>query len=525
MISKYRRNKAHTKDFSQIATAKIMRSTFRRDHGYKTAFDAGKLIPIFVDEYYPGDTFNLSLTSVCRLATPTVPIMDNIRLDYFFFAVPNRLLWDNWKRFMGERDPNPSSSIDYTVPQITAPAGTGWTVGSLGDYFGIPIGIAGLASNALAFRAYNLIFNEWFRSQDLVNSVTVDKDDGPDDPADYVLLSRMKRYDYFTSALPWPEKQGEAVELPLGSEAKIHTAANTSGVINVYSDAAGAARDLYEPSPTGADQIEVHSGLTTAANYLYADLSAATASTIAEIREAFQLQKMLERDARGGTRYRELILSHFNVNSPDARQMRPEYLGGGRQYVNITPVAQTSEPSTDPVGTLGAIGFASGGNIGFTKSFTEHGVIIGMVCAVADLSYQQGMDRFWNRQTRYDYYWPSLSMLSEQPIYNKEIWADGSANDDLVFGYNERWAELRMKNSLITGVLRSDAASSLDVWHLAQDFAALPSLNGTFITEQPPISRVVAVPSEPEFIMDAFFRYTCTRPLPVFSTPGHLDHF
>lgn len=509
--------------FSQVPRAEIPRSNFNRSHSYKTAFDSGYLVPIYVDEALPGDTFNCKLTSVGRLATPIVPFVDNLHLDFFFFAVPLRLIWDNFQKFMGEQT-DPGDSTDYTVPVITADAGTGFTVGSLADYMGLPIGINSLEVNSLHFRAYNLIWNEWFRSEDLQDSAVVDKDDGPDTITDYVLLKRGKRHDYFTSCLPWAQK-GDAIELPLGSEAKVHTAANAGGVINVYSDAAGAARDLYEPTPTGADQIEVHTTLTTAANYLYSDLSSATASTINELREAFQLQKLLERDARGGTRYTEIVRSHFRVDSPDARLQRPEYLGGGKSMINITPIPQTSESGTTKQGTLAAVGYQSASGIGFTKSFVEHSVIIGLACCYADLTYQQGLRRMWSRQTKYDYYWPALAHLGEQAVLNKEIYCQNDANDDLVFGYQEAWADMRYFPSQITGILRSQAASSLDYWHLAQEFSSLPALNATFIAETPPVSRVVAVPSEPEIIFDGYFDLICTRPMPTYSVPGLIDHF
>ena len=508
--------------FAEVPHADIPRSQFRRNHGIKTAFDSGLLIPIFVDEALPGDTFSVRLSSVSRLATPTVPFMDNLHMDFFFFSVPNRLLWSNWKKFMGEQE-DPSSSVDYTIPQVTAPGG-GWTVGSLGDYFGIPILVDPMPVSALYFRAYNLIYNDWFRDQNLTDSEVVNiYSDGPDSNAFYGVLRRCKRHDYFTSALPWPQK-GTEVDLPLGSRADIKSdsaggTADTMGVMDVNDV---ARRFEITGAPLIADL-----GTPVPDSVLYADLSTATAATINSLREAFQLQKMLERDARGGSRYTEIIKSHFRVDSPDARQQRPEYLGGGSSPVSVTPVPQTSSSDVQSdQGHLAAVGYHSQSGVGFTKSFVEHCVIIGLVNVRADITYQQGLGRMWSRSTKYDFYWPALANLGEQSVLNKEIFAQGIAADDLVFGYQERWAEYRYFPSKITGVLRSDAPTSLDVWHLAQDFSALPVLNTAFMEDNPPVQRVVAVQSpEPEFIFDGFFEVTCTRPMPIYSVPGLIDHF
>ncbi len=504
-------------DFSQVPHANIQRSNFNRSHGYKTTFDSGYLIPIYVDEALPGDSLNLSLSSVARLAIPLVPFMDNLHLDFHFFAVPNRLIWDNWQKFMGEQA-DPDSSIDFVVPQIDDQ----YLTGSLSDYFGLPIITENLSVNSLHHRAYNLIWNEWFRSQDLQDSVTVDTDDGPDDLADYVLLKRGKRHDYFTSCLPSPQK-GTGVELPLGTSAPIVTDTDVSEAddLTVYSnDLSG-----FQKLSTGAAQLIMSSTSGLEVDSLYTDLSSATAATINSLREAFQLQRLLERDARGGTRYTEILRSHFKVDSPDSRLQRPEYLGGGTSPLNVTPIANTSDTATFKQGHLSAVGYHQQSGVGFTKSFVEHCVIIGMVSVRADLTYQKGLDRMFSRTTKYDYYWPALAHLGEQAVLNKEIWADGSANDELVFGYQERWAEYRYFPSKITGVLRSDAAASLDAWHLSQDFDTLPALNAAFIQENPPVDRVVAVTSEPEFIFDGYFKLTCTRPMPTYSVPGLIDHF
>lgn len=511
--------------FNRVSKPDVKRSTFDRSHGYKTTFDAGKLIPFYIDEALPGDTFNMKTAVFGRLATPLKPIMDNISIDVHYFSVPIRLVWENFQKFMGEQD-NPGDSTDFLMPQLTVPVG-GYTEQSVFDYAGIPTKIESLEVRADFFRAMNLIWNEWYRDENLQDSLDVDVTNGPDTYTKYPLLDRGKRKDYFTSALPFAQK-GDPVTVPIGGFAPVISTGDepwfnnglTNRQMSLSSGNFNVLWDSSAPTTTGTLVHGKYDDVT--ATGLTADLSQATSQTINALREAASVQKLLERDARGGTRYTEIIYAHFGVQSLDARLQRPEFLGGFSTNVNVNPIAQTSNTSggSTPQGNLAAMGTFSANKSGFIKSFTEHEIVIGFLSARADLNYQQGLNKMWSRQTRYDHYFPEFAHLGEQAIFNREIYAQGTSADEEVFGYQERYAEYRYKPSMVTGLFRSNAATSLDIWHLSQDFASLPVLNDEFIQEDPPIDRIIAVPSEPQFIVDMYMDLKCTRPMPVYSIPG-----
>lgn len=519
-----------THRFSQVPQVSIARSSFDRSHGHKTTLDAGWLIPVYAEEALPGDTHNVRMQAFGRLSTPLKPLMDNLHLETFFFSVPVRLLWDNWVKLNGEQL-NPGDSTDYIVPQIT-PDAPGFATGSIGDYLGLPTGVANISVSSLYHRAYNKIYDQWFRDQNLQQQPVLETGDGPDDESDYPLRRRGKKPDYFTSALPFPQK-GDAVEVNLAGEVPVVSAgtalAPQLGVPTFQGVGTGAfVGPLEIPNPPSRNtqfgiqgtELENAAWSTTG---LIADFSGSSA-TINALREAFQVQRMLERDARSGTRYPEVIQAHFGVTHPD-QSWRSEYLGGGSSPINVTPIPNNAGNFGGFLGQLGGIGTVVVNNHGFTKSFTEHCIVIGLVNVRADITYQQGINRKFSRKTRYDHYWPALQGLGEQEILGKEIFADGGVEDEGIFGYQERYAEYRYAPSIVTGKFRSNDAQSLDVWHLAQDFANRPTLSDQFIQDDPPIDRAIAVPAEPHFIVDMYFNQKSARPMPTYGVPGMIDHF
>ena len=542
----------------------LSRSTFDRSSSVKTSFNAGDIVPFFLEEVLPGDTFNVKSSKVVRMQTLLTPMMDNVYLDTYYFFVPNRLVWQHWKEFNGENTESawiPETS--YEVPQITSPADTGWAVGTIADYFGIPTGIPNLSVSALPFRAYALVMNEWFRDQNLQDPLVVPLDDATvagvntgtfvsDVAKGGKPYIAAKYHDYFTSCLPAPQK-GPDVLIPSATAGEYPVVPRSNVVPDSLLDGTRYTAKIYDADDdasktraglgfyvsadgsTGTQTTGIlntpsgRTGSIPVINNLWAVASGGLGATINQLRLAFQVQKLYERDARGGSRYIEILKSHFGVTSPDARLQRPEYLGGNRVPININQVIQQSgtQSGTTPQGTVVGMSQTTDSHSDFIKSFTEHGFILGVMCARYDHTYQQGLERFWSRKDRFDYYWPVFANIGEQAVKNKEIYAQGNAEDDEVFGYNEAWADYRYKPNRVTGEMRSAYAQSLDVWHLADDYSSRPSLSDSWIREDKAnIDRVLAVQSSVsnQFFADIFVQNRATRPMPVYSVPGLIDH-
>lgn len=546
--------------FAQLPSVHIPRASFQRNSRYTTTFDAGKLVPVYLEEVLPGDTFNLSLTSFARILSPLkYPIMDNLYMDFQFFFVPVRLVYSDYEKFFGSskgREGKWEYDDSHLMPGITSPTETGFEVGSLADYFGIPTGVPNLRVNALPFRAYNLIIGDWYRPSSYPwTPLTVNLGNDDDDPSIYSVVPRVKRCDYFTASLTEPQR-GPGVELSLGATAPVvgngmglgfMSYKNDGTILNTVIGTNSSGAVTWKTSPNSnfgsastsnlGDNVSDSQlyGVSTDANLsgLIADLSSTTAITINSLRQAYQLQVALEKDERGGVAYVDQLMSHFGVRSPDARLQRSEYLGGGSTPIQIHAVTNTAGTTDRDQGSLAAYGVSGQDSVGFVKSFVEHGYIIGIASVRADLTYQQGLPKLFDRFARFDFYYPVMANLGEQVVKNKEIYAqgadvkddDGNVIDEQVFGYQERFAEYRYGASKITGQLRSTFAQSLDVWHLSQKFNNLPTLGEDFLFEDVPMSRVKAVTDGPDFLFDSLIRLNCVRPMPLYGVPGFGKSF
>jgi hypothetical protein len=550
--------------FSLAPHVDISRSRFDRSASLKTSFNVGDVVPFFLDEVLPGDTFSVDTSKVVRMQTLLTPMMDNVYLDTYYFFVPNRLVWDHWKQFCGENTESAwIPETEYTIPQITAPANSGWSVGTLADYFGIPTGVPGLSVSSLPFRAYALIMNEWFRDQNLQDPLVVPTDDSTvagvntgtfvtDVAKGGKPFIAAKYHDYFTSCLPSPQK-GPDVLIPSATAGEYPVVPRSNLVPDSLLDGTRYSAKIYDAEDdasktragigfyvsddglTGRQTTGIlntpsgRTGSVPVINNLWAVASGGLGATINQLRLAFQIQKFYEQQARGGSRYTEVVRSFFGVTSPDARLQRPEYLGGNRVPINVNQIIQQSgtESSGTPQGTVVGQSLTTDSHSDFTKSFTEHGLIIGLMVARYDHTYQQGLNRLWSRKDKFDFYWPVFANIGEQPVKNKEIYAQGNAKDDEVFGYQEAWADYRYKPNMVTGEMRSAYAQSLDVWHLADDYNALPTLSDAWIREdKSTVDRVLAVQSSVsnQLFADIYVKNLCTRPMPMYSIPGLIDH-
>lgn len=537
----------------------MSRSRFDRNSSVKTSFNVGQVVPFYLDEVLPGDTFKIRTNKVVRLQTLITPMMDNLYLDTYYFFVPNRLVWSHWKEFNGENTESAwIPETTYEVPQITSPATDGWVVGTLADYFGLPTGVPNLSVSALPFRAYALVINEWFRDQNLQDPLVIPVDDAGTagvNTGNYVTdvakgglpFVAAKYHDYFTSCLPAPQK-GPDVTIPVSGGANlpvVSLAQNTDSSLSTapaqfYSPNSSVAYKYLYPLASAQPGSAHFSGSETALtdlsnvnagipmNLWAVNDGEVSAATINQLRMAFQIQKLYERDARGGSRYIEILKSHFGVTSPDSRLQRPEYLGGNRVPIHINQVIQQSATdSTSPQGNVAGQSLTTDSNGDFTRSFTEHGYVIGLMVVRYPHTYQQGIERHWSRKTRFDYYWPVFANIGEQAVLNKEIYAQGSDTDDEVFGYQEAWADYRYKPSRVTGEMRSQYAQSLDSWHLADDYTTQPFLSASWIQEDAStVDRVLAVTSEQanQVFCDVYVQNRTTRPMPMYSIPGLIDH-